>query len=318
MIRVAMGSLYHFGIYVSDAEVIQFGLAPNGRTTLRDSEVEVLSAPFCKFLENGEAEVCEFTPQERENHRSSEETVAYARSKLGMRGYHIIYNNCEHFANECISGVAVCRQAEEVRAMFRNMPVVDVYLQKLPEEAPEAPLDCALRQAQIDSISDDVLKRQKYYVWKLLGYGLERSLGKRMKEMVFSRDENGVYSTEGVYFSLSHSGNALAAAVSRAPVGVDVESLNAPFLSGMARRSMTGAEYAVYEQLPEGEKRSFFVKLWTAKEALFKVSGTASFLPAQQDTQRGSYGSFEKNLGSERYILSVATKTPEKIRIFEV
>ena len=29
MIRVKTGSLYHYGVYVSDDEVIQFGLAPS-------------------------------------------------------------------------------------------------------------------------------------------------------------------------------------------------------------------------------------------------------------------------------------------------
>ena len=53
MIRVASGSIYHFGIYVSDDEVIQFGLAPSQRAVLRDSEVEVLSSDIYTFLAGG-------------------------------------------------------------------------------------------------------------------------------------------------------------------------------------------------------------------------------------------------------------------------
>ena len=43
MIRVKSGTVYHYGVYVSDDEVIQFGLAPAARPALKDSEVEVLS-----------------------------------------------------------------------------------------------------------------------------------------------------------------------------------------------------------------------------------------------------------------------------------
>ena len=136
MIRVASGSTYHFGIYVSDDEVIQFGLAPSQRAVLRDSEVEVLSSDIYTFLAGGFLEVCEFDRKERKKNRKPDEVIAYARSKIGMRGYNIIYNNCEHFANECISGERICHQADDVRAMFRNMPIVDVYTAALPDLLP--------------------------------------------------------------------------------------------------------------------------------------------------------------------------------------
>ena len=87
MIRVALGSIYHFGIYVSDEEVIQFGLAPSQRAMLRDSEVEVVSSDIDGFLAGGFLEVCEFDKKERKKHRSPDAVVAYAQSKLGMRGY---------------------------------------------------------------------------------------------------------------------------------------------------------------------------------------------------------------------------------------
>ena len=50
MIRVKSGTVYHYGVYVSDDEVIQFGLAPAARPALKDSEVEVLSTDIDTFL----------------------------------------------------------------------------------------------------------------------------------------------------------------------------------------------------------------------------------------------------------------------------
>ena len=92
MIRVELGGIYHVGIYVSDDEVIQFGLAPSQRVTLRDSEVEVLSSDIDRFLVGGFLEVCEFDKKEKKKNRKPADVVKFARSRLGMRGYNIIYN----------------------------------------------------------------------------------------------------------------------------------------------------------------------------------------------------------------------------------
>ena len=317
MIRVASGSIYHFGIYVSDDEVIQFGLAPSQRAVLRDSEVEVLSSDIYTFLAGGFLEVCEFDRKERKKNRKPDEVIAYARSKIGMRGYNIIYNNCEHFANECISGKPSCEQADRVREMFRNMPVVDVYLAPLPEKDIGEPLACPVRQADIDAVSNDRVKREKYYVWKLFEYGLMRSLGIKIEDLTFTKDASGRYMTDRVEFSLSHSKDALAVAVSRAPVGVDIEDMDTPCREGMPRRFMTDSEYEKYESLSCDEKQRFFVTTWTAKEALFKASHKDVFVATDIDSNNALLKSYEKSVGGREFSLSVATATPERIRIYE-
>ncbi|MBQ3182715.1 MAG: lecithin retinol acyltransferase family protein [Clostridia bacterium] len=317
MIRVASGSIYHFGIYVSRDEVIAFGLAPSQRPLLHNSEVEVLSTDIDTFLSGGELEVAEFDPEEKKDHRTPDEAVEFARSKLGMRGYNIIYNNCEHFANEAISGKPSCEQADRVRAMFRNMPVVDIYLAKLPDRDIGEPLACSVRQRDIDGVSNDRVKREKYYVWKLLEYGLMRSFGIKAEELEFEKDKGGRYMTEGVEFSLSHSKGALAVAVSRAPVGIDIEDMGALCRESMPKRIMTDREYERYLSLTDEEKQKFFVNTWTAKEALFKASHSRRFIPRDADTADGGYRSYEKNIGGKLYSLSVATPTPERIRVYE-
>ncbi len=317
MIRVELGTIYHFGIYVSDDEVIQFGLAPSRRLTLRDSEVEVLASDIDAFLAGGFLEVCEFDRKERKKHRSPEEVVSYARSKLGTKGYNILYNNCEHFANECISGQHICHQADDVREMFRNMPIVDVYVAKLPEEDVKEPLNCSLRQKELEGISNPTVKREKYYVWKLLGYALGRSFGLKIEELTFQKTAEGRYYTDKAEFSLSHSKGALAVAVSRAAVGVDIEEKKTCFRNEMAERIMTAEEYKAYKILSDDEKKDFFVKIWTAKEALFKESKGVGFVPDKWDTRAGSYRTFEKDIDGKLYTVSVATATPERIRFFE-
>lgn len=317
MIRVESGSIYHFGIYVSDDEVIQFGLAPSQRVTLRDSDVEVLSSDIYAFLSGGFLEVCEFDRKERKKHRSPDEVVSYARKKLGTKGYNIIYNNCEHFANECISGQHICHQADDVREMFRNMPIVDVYLAKLPEGKAVETLSCKIRQKELEGISNDSVKLEKYYVWKLLEYGLERSLGIKIRDLDITKTEHGRFVTDKIDFSLSHSKGALAVAISRASVGVDIEEIDSKTREGASKRIMNETEYNAYEDLSSEDKQDYFFCIWTAKEALFKASKKGSFIPESIDTTLGGYKNFTKTIGEKTYSLSVATATPERIRIFD-
>ncbi len=317
MIRVALGSIYHVGIYVSDDEVIQFGLAPTQRNLTRDSDIEVLSSDIYTFLAGGFLEVCVFDRREKRKHRKPDQVVEYARSKIGSKGYNIIYNNCEHFANECISGERICHQADDVRAMFRNMPIVDVYTAALPDRDIDGTVASAVRQADIDRVSNDSVKREKYYVWKLLEYGLERSLGLKIAELEFKCDESGRYYANGVEFSLSHSKGALCVAISRGRVGVDIEELSAPVREGMPKRFMTDTEYAEYTALDDEEKQKRFVEAWSAKEAVFKSMHAHIFEPAAIELSSHSYRSYVKAVGGKEYILSVATATPERIRFYE-
>lgn len=316
MIRVAVGGIYHFGIYVSDEEVIQFGLPPVSRVGVRDLDVEVLSSNIDSFLAGGFLEVCEFDKKEKKKNRTPDEVVDYARSKIGKRGYNILYNNCEHFANECVNGVQICRQAEDLRAMFRKIPVVDVYIAQLPEDAPDEPLACEERMKEIESVSNERVKREKYYVWKLLCYALERSFGMRNERLRFKKESCGAWSVQDAEISISHSEGALAVAVSRAPVGIDIEAIRSPKSEKIVERVMTSAEEELYNAAPEGERDEEFIRIWTAKEAMFKSEGSSTFDPKKYDSANAKLRSECVTVGEKNYIWSVATETPERVRVF--
>lgn len=316
MIRVKSGTIYHYGIYVSDDEVVQFGLAPVQRATLKDSDIEVLTSDIDAFLNGGFLEVCEFDRKERKKNRKPDEIVRYARSKLGTHGYNILYNNCEHFANECVSGVRACSQADEVRAMFRSLPVVDVYFARVPDEGEMTPLYPPERDMDVQSVSNERVKREKYYVWRLLEYALEHSFGLRMPELEFTKDSGGRWSTPRCEISLSHSGSAVAVAVSRAPVGVDIELPRALRSDRMAEHILDAAELGDYAMLSEEEKADCLIRRWTAKEATFKSLHLAVFEPTKTRVDEQRIKTDEIVLDGERYIYSVATATPEKMRLY--
>lgn len=57
IIRVKTGSIYHYGIYASDDEIIQFGLNPVSRVGVADADISVCSSCIDDFLVGGFLEV---------------------------------------------------------------------------------------------------------------------------------------------------------------------------------------------------------------------------------------------------------------------
>lgn len=117
-----IGGLYaHHGVYVSDEEVIHF-TGKEDDSILDWSKPEVISSDLEYFLKGGILEIKEYSDEEFQDLYAPEQIVAYARACLGDKGYHLAFNNCEHFANVCTLG------------RFRSNQVERVLLGKLPNE----------------------------------------------------------------------------------------------------------------------------------------------------------------------------------------
>lgn len=315
MIRVKAGSVWHYGVFVSDDEVIQFGYAPFRRVALKDSEIEVVSTTIDDFLGGGFLEVAELDRKELKTRKRVEETVALARSRLGERGYSILYNNCEHFANECVFGVKRCSQTEDVRAMFRQMPVCDLYYAEIPD-GEIGSVSSAERQKEIDSAVNPEVKRQRFYVWKLLEYALNRTFGYKIDKIGLYKSESGKWKCSECELSLSHSGKIVAVALSRKAVGVDVEIVEEPKITGLENKILSPEEREEFDLLPTGKRADYLIKRWTQKESAYKRVGEGAFLPrsitACSDTETREVEAFGK-----RYYLSVTGESVSKLRVRE-
>lgn len=309
MIRVGLGALSHFGIFVSSDEVIQFGLPPTLRREAKNGEIRVLASDLETFLAGGTLEVAR--ADGKEDFRSPAEVISEARRRLGEGGYHILYNNCEHFASECLTGKRTCRQAEDVRAHFRALPVQDVYLCPLPpEEAPLPPLP-PLRAAEVEAVSHPRAKREKAFAWRLLEYAVERSFGRKLEKLSPRKLPSGKWVAEEIWFSLSHTEGALAVAVSRLPIGIDVERPRDSYPDALLRRALSEEEYAKVTSLPEGKRARRFAEVWTVKEAVFKREGGDAFFPRDVSAEAP-----HKSGEWEGCFWSVATPHPEKVRVY--
>lgn len=114
-VRVPVGSIHHHGIYVGDGEVVQFGLPTDIGREAKD--VKVLRSPIEDFSAGATfVEVYVYDRKEKRAKRKDDEIVQFALSKVGEGGYDLLRNNCEHFANLCVFGVAKSEQIDSVYA----------------------------------------------------------------------------------------------------------------------------------------------------------------------------------------------------------
>ena len=118
IIRTKVSFYYHYGIFVSEDEVIQFGLPTDpGKSA---DQIKVLVSDIYTFLNGGELETAKPTLAEKKTMRKPEEIVKTARSRIGEGGYDILHNNCEHFVNECAFGKSNSSFLDDVREKLRQ------------------------------------------------------------------------------------------------------------------------------------------------------------------------------------------------------
>ena len=221
MVRVKLGRIYHYGIFVSEDEIIQFGLAPSLSSLQKDSEIEVCASDVDVFLAGGFLEVAEFDRAERRKNRSAKETVKIARSRIGERGYNIIYNNCEHFAYECVTGKKYCSQTEEVRNVFKSLPMLNFYAAVIPKEISVGEIEPKEKKREIGAIKDDLEQRRQYFAWKLLEYALQHSFCYKIKNLTL---KNGEWVCEKCKFDICIENGVVAVAISRKDVQIKMLS----------------------------------------------------------------------------------------------
>lgn len=107
-VRRMGGLYYHHGIDMGDGTVIHFSGEPLNRKTAKVARVTETD-----FLSGQAKEVIEYPSGE--SVLPPEETVQLAEGLLDTEGYHLFYNNCEHFASYCKTGKKRSRQVQSLR-----------------------------------------------------------------------------------------------------------------------------------------------------------------------------------------------------------
>jgi len=134
------------------------------------------------------------------------------------------------------------------------------------------PLLSEQRREQVLRFKYELGRKTCAAAYLLLCEGLRKEYGITEKP-VFEYGEHGkpvIVGHPDIHFNLSHCREAVACAVSSRPVGIDVESIR-QFRESLVEYTMNAAEV---ERIRQSERPDVeFIRLWTMKEAVLKLSG---------------------------------------------
>ena len=278
MIRIKIGAIWHYGIFVSEEEVIQFGLPPVAPRN--DADVAVCATDIDVFCCGQIVEVAQLDKKEEKTRIPAPETIRLARARIGERNYNLIHNNCEHFAYECVFGTKRSQQEEEARRRWAMRPICDIYVAPIPETPVLEPVLSPERRRALEKTRNEQLLQQRHYVWKVLEYAAARSFSLKPEELTFRQNRFGRWSCDAFQFSISHTRGFVAVAVSNSPVGVDLENV-ADFQSKFQPDSSVFRAAARKITAP-GESCTTpeaLLDLWTKKESVFQAQQSGRFQP---------------------------------------
>lgn len=184
---------------------------------------------------------------------------------------------------------------------------VDAYFAEIPEDGKIEEVSAVARNAEIIRCKSEKTARQKYYVWKLLEQAFLRSFKKSLGEFSPYKDRFGKWRAEGAEFSLSHSGNVVAVAVSSAPVGTDVEMfLPERFEKRLADKILTESERIEYSAADPQKKPVYLAGQWSKKESVFKILGGKTVI-SRIETKKFETFCEIVTVGVYKYVLSAAS-----------
>ena len=94
MVRVQIGSIFHYGVCTGDGRIVAFGLPPVPAYAKSPDRFLVTETDMDVFSTGRIPEIAVLDRAERKKRIPPEETVRLARARLGEDGYHMIRNNC--------------------------------------------------------------------------------------------------------------------------------------------------------------------------------------------------------------------------------
>ncbi|MBR2023445.1 MAG: 4'-phosphopantetheinyl transferase superfamily protein [Clostridia bacterium] len=179
----------------------------------------------------------------------------------------------------------------------------DVYFATLPEVMGRRAVYPPERESYILQATNPQLMRQRYYVWLLLEYALQQSLGKGLSELHIQKSPHGKWESPFAHFSLAHSHKALAVAVSDTPVGVDIQKQIEK--TTVANCALTDSEWTRF--LSAQNPSELLTELWTKKESLFKTTDKLRFSPKEIHAEHAFTQTEWLEIDGERYALSTTS-----------
>lgn len=107
-------NIYHYGIYLGDDLVIEYGSAKDVLKTNKE-DVKVQISSMIDFLDGKNVLVGKLSLMEKLKRNSVNKTIEIAKSRIDEKKYDLINNNCEHFVYECVFNKHYSSQTESFK-----------------------------------------------------------------------------------------------------------------------------------------------------------------------------------------------------------
>lgn len=192
---------------------------------------------------------------------------------------------------------------------------VAVYLSRTSSAKDLADIYPLERKEEILNCSAKKVIDEKYSSWKLLEKALKKQWNVELKDAQPKKTANGKWVIKEGYFSLSHSCGVVAVALSKMPVGVDIELDFLP-KDNLEKRILTEKELGVFYNLKEQDKAGFLSAVWTKKESIFKMLGVGNFSPNKIEYENYFTATKKASLLGKNFYISVATEGQSEIEYF--
>ncbi len=184
-----------------------------------------------------------------------------------------------------------------------------------------------LRYEKIKTLKKEKDKLLSLGAELLLNYAVQQYFPGVVEPVKYYYNKNGKPFIEGnpVYFSLSHSGNYSACAISDNEIGIDIELMRDINLN-IAKKFFTQKEYEYIISKPEKRIEHFF-DIWVLKESYMKATGYGLSLGLRNfsfiiddsgkidvflDKGEKQIFNFLKFLIDDKYKLAICSKSFEK------
>lgn len=316
MIRISFVNFYHYGIFVSEDEVIQFGMPPTEGLLNRDSSaIEVCVSNIDEFACGKIVEVASVQKGDKQKRLAPKKTVKLAREMIGHKGYDVVKNNCEHFARHCYFGEKMGEVTQPQQD--KNKKGTFVFLSKVPENLEIGELFPASRNEEIVSTTNDKVKAEKYWAWKTLEKALDYAFGYKLNQLNLKKNEFGKWTCDKCCFSISHSDGVVAVALSNKGIGIDIECqerFENKFCEEQKFNNFVDKIIAKKEIRPITIRE--LTLLWIQKESAFKFKGEKAFVPNAISTKGNKFLIESAYVNDKEYLFGVCGQNLDDCKYF--
>ena len=196
--------------------------------------------------------------------------------------------------------------------------ILDVYYSSLVPCPDDPGLLPPERNDYLKSIKIDHARSQSFTAWKLLEIAIKRSFDMSMQELSPHKLASGKWVSSSLFFSISHTKTSAAVAVSDSDVGIDIEDADAfAFKNNSIPKRLMRRILSPNDEPVICCDHVGFLKLWTAKESIYKLYNREQFIPSEIDASSFPTASILIEL-DHRNVISVAYNEPTPIRVFRI